>query len=352
MTTALLSVAFLAQVASAGSAASARAETIAFAPVAGSRVDKTFTLEHELVVQKMRFEGEEGAQLSQQRLEVSSKISLHAIDTYRAVEGGRPLVLQRLYPDAGLHVDLVLIDARGEKHPDAWDAESPLKGTSVVFTWVPEDQGYGRYFDQRETLEEYLGGLAEDIDLRGLLPGRQVREGDAWPIEPARLADVFAAGGNVPMAFVKGGGGFFARSVASGVGGPLSEVFGGEVKGKAQAKWKETREQEGVRLAVVEISVEIETSRDQTASARAAMRLGELLEERTIQHAGVTWKFKGEGALVWNLSAGRFESFDLGGREDVASDLSLGFGGETSSHQELSFAGSLKLSAKVAAKKN
>jgi len=333
--------------ATAATSPASRADVLAFAPKPDATVDKSFTLRHELVVQTMKLEGAEGSQVSQQGLQVTSDVTLETTDTFRGIEGGRPKALRRLFRVAGITVDQVIAGG-GEERAVTWVGDTPLKTASVVFDWVPEEGDYGRHYDERENLEEYLGGLREDLDLRALLPkaGTEgIAVGSSWAIDPAGLVDVFGAGGEVPRVFVSGGSGFLAKPIASGVAGPLAQVFGGELEGEARATWKETREENGARLAVVDLRVKLETKRDQTASARATRRTEELLDELAIARASIEWKFEGEGTLLWNLGAGRFESLTLGGREEVANDISFGNENEPSSRQLLSMAGALKITA-------
>jgi hypothetical protein len=319
-------------------------DALAFGVTAGLSVEKRFTLEHALSVLKVQLAGQEAGPLSQQGLEVNSKLELGVLDTYRRIEGGRPLELQRLFQTGRLHVDLATTDPTGAKTPDSADAETPLQKKSAVFTWVPEEKTYGRYYDDVETLEEYLAELSEDLDLRALLPDHAVSAGGTWTIEPARLVDVFAPGGDIPYAWVKGGGGTFSHVLTAGVGGPLHDVFGGTAKGKVEAHWKETREAEGARLAVVELTIAVETQADHSGTPGAAASAEEPADARTVEHSGVHWKFEGTGTLLWNLGAGRFESLELVGREEVSSDLTLEIGLEKS-RQVLTMQGSLKVGA-------
>lgn len=341
-------IAFASPLTLAASASAARADVLAFAPKPDATVTKSFTLRHELVVQTMKLEDAAGSQISQQGMAVTSEITLEVTDTYRGIESGRPVALQRLFRVAGLNVDQVIVGTTGERRPETWVGDTPLKQVSVVFAWIPAEQGYGRHYDERENLEEYLGGLREDLDLRGLLPATSPAEiavGSSWAIEPAAFADVFGAGGEVPRSYVQGGSGFLAKPIAAGVAGPLAPVFGGELKGEVRATWKETRAEEGLRLAVIDLRVRLEAKRDQTASARASRRTEELLDEVSIARATIEWKFEGEGTLLWNLGAGRFEKLTLGGREEVANDISFGSEAETTSRQVLSLAGALRLTA-------
>ena len=330
-----------------------RADALAFAPAPDATVEKSFTLRHELAVQMLKLETPSGTEVAQGGIEVRSEITLETDDTYRGVEGGRPLGLHRVFRKAGLTVDQVTTDAAGEKKTETWVGDTPFARASVVFTWVPEEEGYGRHFDERENLEEYLAGLREDLDLRGLLPSPgadPVAVGGSWAIEPAAFVDVFGAGGEVPRVFVQGGAGFLAKPIASGLAGPLAQVFGGELKGEARAIWKETREEAGTRLAVVELRIRLEAKRDQTDWMRASLRTDELLDEVSIGRGTIEWKFEGEGTLLWNLGERRFEKLEIRGREDVANEIVFGSVEHPASRQRIALAGTLALEAKAKAK--
>jgi hypothetical protein len=296
--------------------------------------------------------GAAGNPVMQRGLEVNSKIELSVIDTYTRVEAGKALGFRRLYQGCGMHIDLATTDSKGAKTDDQADADTPLKGHTVVFTWIPEEKDYGRYYDGSETLEEYLANLREDLDLRCLLPGSETHQGATWTIDPARLVGVFVAGGEIPLGFVHGGGGRFARMLMSGVGGPLHEVFGGSVKGTVTAKWAETREasleSRGARLAVVLLTVSIETERERADEAEPPSSVEEPAEAQKVKQSGVKWRFEGSGTLVWNLDAQRFETLDLVGHEEVTSDLTLEAGTE-STREVLTMAGSLKVGARAGA---
>ena len=112
-----------------------------FAPAEGSRVRRTIEVEH---------------------------VVLRTLDEYRKVGDGRPLLLRRTFEEA----------------------PGPFAGTSVVFTWVPEEGAYGKYYDARESVESALRDLAEDLDLRSFLPARAVALGDRWTSSAAGLRDV------------------------------------------------------------------------------------------------------------------------------------------------------------------
>jgi len=326
----------------------ARADSLAFAPKPDATVTKSFVLRHELVMRTMRVEEAGVVRASEPGLDVSSEVTLEVIDAYRGVQDGRPLALKRLFQVAGLNVELGMVAASGEKRTETWVGDSPIRQSSVAFRWIPEERTYGRHYDERENLEEYLAGLREDLDLRGLLPApgqAGIAAGSRWTIDVAAFEDVFGAGGDVPRLYVQGGGGFLARPIAWGVAGPLAPVFGGELSGEAHAHWRETREEAGTRLAVIDVRARLEAKRDLTQAARASRRTQELLDEISIARASIEWRFEGEGTLLWNLGAGRFESLKLAGREVVLNDVSFGSESETTSRQVIALEGKLELTA-------
>ena len=114
-----------------------------FAPAEGSRVRRTIEVDH---------------------------VVLRTLDEYQKVGDGRPLLLRRKFEEAS----------------------SPFVGTSVVFTWVPEEGAYGKYYDARESSESALRDLTEDLDLRSLLPASAVAVGDTWTAPAAGLRDVLS----------------------------------------------------------------------------------------------------------------------------------------------------------------
>ena len=113
---------------------------LCFAPAEGSRVRRTIEAEH---------------------------VVLRTLDEYRKVGDGRPLLLRRTFEEA----------------------PAPFAGTSVVFTWIPEEGAYGKYYDAREASESALRDLTEDLDLRALLPSSAVAPGDTWTARAAGIGE-------------------------------------------------------------------------------------------------------------------------------------------------------------------
>lgn len=327
----------------------------------GSSLAKLFTVEHKLVLKKMSLERNGVEQVSQQQMDLDSKQTLRVKDEYRVLDEGRPSILRRSFEEIGYRARLDLSPGDDREAPLVLEATSPLARSarnapaSVVFTWVPSEKAYGKHYDARECVEEWLSALSADLDLLALLPSGEVKVGDAWEIDPARLADAVACGGKLPFVFPKDADKVMVRTLSSGVGGGLYEVFGGEIKGRLSARLAslrtegrtEGRNEGSAELAVIAIEADVETSRDQTGLARQTQLRDEFLEGSTVEELMVQWKLKGSGELVWNLTAGRFESFKLAGSEDVAMQLKMGLRGSEGVRQRLEMSGGLVVSAKI-----
>jgi len=191
-----------------------------FAPAEGSEVRRTITID------------QGAAPLTTHRV-------LRTLDQYRKVGDGRPLLLRRHFEQT----------------------ELPFEGTSVVYTWIPEEKAYGKYYDAREGSELALRDLAEDLDLRALLPTEPVAVSEAWSLPVAGLRDVLA---------------------------PLGDLDLRDAKGECKLELAAVGEVQGRSLATIEL---------------------------TLRTASPTWSFEGRGTLVWDLGAQRAASFALQGNQ-------------------------------------
>jgi len=326
-------------------------EKIVFDPKVPSKLAKLFTVEHHLALQSLKMDDNGVEQIAQQALNLDTKEIVRTLDDYRACSGGRPTLLRRTYEDANIHVDVAFQsgNASDKEAKDAIEAKSPFEGLVVLFTWVPEEKGYGKFYDEVEGDESYLPGLAEDLDLLALLPGHDVSPGDQWSIDPASIVDWVAPGGVLPMKFERKQGDRFVRTLNLGVGGGLTMVFGGDVKGKVSARY-ESRESKGdVGIAVLALDVDVETDRDQTRAAENMLSSDELLDGISVQHSEVQWKTKMQGKARWNLAANRIESLELVGSENVAYELSLGLHNGGKSVQNMSLSGGIRVTCQTGA---
>jgi hypothetical protein len=324
-------------------------DKIVFDPKVPSKVSKTFTVEHHLALQHLKLEDNGVEQLAQQELNLDTKEVVHTIDKYEACADGRPTLLQRAFEEASLHVDVTFREGNGSDKvaTDAIDAKSPFENVSVLFTWVPEEKGYGKLYDVVEGDETYLPNLSQDLDLLALLPGHAVAPGDEWTIDPTHLVDWVSPGGEIPKAFGRRKDDRFVRTLSLGVGGGLSMVFGGDVKGQIRARYEGPEQKGDQSLAVIALDVDVQTERDQTQVAQNMLASAEFLDGVKVRRSMAQWKMKAEGKARWNMSLNRFESLELAGREEIAYELLVTMSGGGRSLQNLAMSGGIRVSAQA-----
>lgn len=320
--------------------------TLARRPGTGEKLVHAFVLDHTLVSQHFVTRANGESQASQDEIEVGGRTTLRIADEIREVSGARAALVRRVYEDANVHVDMRVATPGGKPRALALDGGSPLSGASVLFRWVPGRNDWGRLYDGTETSEEFLPRLAPDLDLAGLLPPAPVAVGARWKIELAHLRSVFDFAGQVPIRFAKGADPLLARTTALGVGGPLHEVFGGELEGTFEAELAAVE----AGVARIVLRADVRAARDQTSLNQSKLTPAELYDGRQVESALLAWSFRGEGELTWLVEAGRAQRLALSGAETVRVNLSLkdpnGSGGS-----DLSLAGGLKLSIDVSAEK-
>ena len=146
--------------------------------------------------------------------------------------------------------------------PVEMGGSSDLEGMTVVFTWDEDDESYGVAFDEdSDGDDELLEGLEENMDLRAFLPEDDVAEGDTWGVDANLMRHVIAPGGALKILPDD------LEGMGMGMGGsapPNPGEFFEDFDGEITVKYLETREEDGARLAVLEISVDVSSAADMT----------------------------------------------------------------------------------------
>lgn len=313
-----------------------QAVDLSFAPKNDSYVVRKVRVEHGLALRELSTIRAGNVQSSTESVEIRAVQELLCTDRYLEVAQGRVARLQRRFDIAQWQGDLVLPTGA-----DRLTAKSPMSGLSVLFTFVPAEQDYGRYYDAREGVEEHLHGISQDLDLLCLLPRQPASIGSRWEVDLPALVDVFAPGGRWALAFqLKPAQRNLVRSIQNGIGCNLVEVFGGESKGRTQAHLVGV---EG-ELAKIELDFELSNRVDRRALVQMQMNGQELASGYRCQSAPLTWVFTGKGTLLWDLARHRAHELKIQGRERVGFDTELKIGNDpTSTTQRLSMEGSLVL---------
>jgi hypothetical protein len=269
---------------------SPRADEVTFGVAQGAKVTKTFEIDYSLELEELKFSFNDQEHTLDDDLEmnVESKTRIVFTDAYREMGDGRPKVLARTFDELTSTEKQSGSSPAGD-HDEAREEESDLEGATVVFTWSDEESRFERKLEgESKAGEELLGDLVEDADLRGLLPGRAVAEGDTWEIAAMELAHVFDPSGDVAL-----------RSDEDDESDEeMQDELVRNYSGDAKGTFKGYREEDGVRVAVLALEADIVTYGD---------REKEEGEERFDVSLEV------EGELLWDVAAKRAHSLSVTG---------------------------------------
>ena len=105
---------------------------------------------------------------------------------------GRATELLRTFDDLSLRSEL------GDESNDS-SAIDAFEGHTVRFVWDAEKSAYEKSFVGKGGDIDALLGLAADMDVTCLLPGKKTGEGDTWDVRGAALGALFFPGGRLPM---------------------------------------------------------------------------------------------------------------------------------------------------------
>jgi hypothetical protein len=344
---ALVACALLASALCAAQSATS-AVTLSFAPAAPSKLERRITLEHDLTVRSASQLRGGNVVRSEQSAEVRTRELLAVTDELRSLADGRPGVLKRHFDEHSFHSEFVSIEGGTRGKPGVFDVRSVLDGCGVVYTWVPVEGDWGRYYDEREELEEHLADLRQDLDLLALLPKRAVAPGDAWDVPAERWVDVLAPCGRIDRRWPKEFDVRFARTLSSGIAGGLSEVFGGTSQGGGRVRLARVEGEGDARRAVLELELDVTLARDQDP---ATVRRGSADDTKSAdgRRVHVQWRYQARGELVWSFAERRAERLSLSGKQHVEAR----FFSDASKMptEEMALAGSLKIEATISRKR-
>lgn len=326
--------------------------SLTFAVPDGTVLRKEWSTEHTLVMTGLtRGTADVTARRTDLSVALSTRQRVALVDEYRRVSGGRPLELRRTYESAELSASQTY---RVEEPPPPIEVtlKSAFSGHSVVFTWVEEEQGYGRYYDARELKEVWLPDLAEDTDLRCLLPAGPVTVGEGWSVPAAALGDLLAHGGDLHMEAgeVQGQAArMLVRTLGVGVGGALQQAFGGQSTGEARVRLEAVLDDDG---PVARLAVELDDLRYLADISEYADEHSMRVEvegglERTSGRLALD--LSGKGTLLWDLAAQRARSFELTADERVSLRVVLQADEQTGAYEDaMVLSGILRLRVQVA----
>lgn len=318
---------------------------------------KDTTLRRELITRQilatesMTFREGSQEMVSQRIFDLVTTTTVRTSDQLREVEAGRPRVLRRFYDEARLEARAEVSGGRQQTRGVDFSGKSAFQGQSVVFTWVPGDGEYGRYYDGLEGFEERLAGLDEDLGARSLLPAEGVTEGASWELPPAALRGLFGAGGDLAYEFEAVKDPLISRSMTMGVGANLSRVFGGEETGTVKARWVRTEELEGHSLAVLELELDVQLSKELRDLANELRAVNERASGQEATSSLLTITLKGGGTVRWDLGEGcLFDTQELRADQRLVFNKKVAWtqdGERRENEQQLVMTGSILQESKV-----
>jgi len=299
----------------------APADAPTFAVAAGTKVRKTFTESTSWSVTSLT-QRTNGTDMPLPPVDMRGRFEGELVlsDEYGATEDGRLRSLKRTVERAEAAIDAELeTDGASEEH--ALQLESPLAGEVVLFDWNAERESYDVALESAGSAREWLEFLQEDADLRTALPPAGTEEGETWSLTTEDLTRLLHPGGSWslwPTGLPDGAYQFVGVEEVLATSLLAVSMLDAELSGEGEVTWEETREVGGAQLAVLALRFELEADRD----------AGDTFEELLVQ-AGhessredlgleIDWSLRGEGELVWNLQAGRFESLELQLESEIA----------------------------------
>ena len=320
-------------------------DKVAFTPAEGVTVTKTFTSNTELDIDDMTALMNGGpSPMPEMEMSMSMTQTVTITDEYLAMADGQPAKLARTYDAIGTDLEMD-VNAGGDAQSPSGSGSSPLEGSTVVFSWNAETETYDTAFAEGEEGDaELLENLAEDMDLRGLLPTDELAEGESYDIDVAAFADVIAAGGDLKIEMEidgeAGGAGMDPEMMTD-----FRKFFDELIEGSATGKYVGTREVDGVKVAVIEIEVELNASADM--SEMAAESMGEEMPEgveMNIDRMDVEMSYEGTGELHWNMAKGIIHGLSMNAEMGMNMDMAMGI---SMSGQEMEISMEMAMSGAV-----
>ena len=329
---------------------SARGDDVAFGPAEGTTLSKRIENAYDITLDDMVMVmgGQEmDASMMGMEMSTSTRMVVAVTDKYVKVGDGRTTRLERTFDEANSNTSVSTSSMMGEQDIET-PASSALEGLTVVFSWDAEEGAYRAEFAEgSDGDEDLLEGLIEDLDLDELLPGQEVSEGDTWEIEAGALRPAFVPGGSISIEPED------MDEMMGGMGGgpqPSQDKMLGDIEGEVTGEYKGMRDEDGTRVAVIALTVDVSSSRDLTELMEDMMDnidTGEMEMEMEMQAFDMEFMFEGEGELLWNSETGLIHSLSLTGEVTQIIDMEMNLnvmGQEQAVEQEMTMSGSHTLS--------
>lgn len=300
----------------AGSRGTELRTDLRYGPEAGTKITRTFTNPGGRTLSSMKLvlgddehpAGEmEMTETFDEKLVLEDEIVAVAPAPGDAPWRGRTTKLKRTF--AELSQTSTEKSSMGERqHEETTDRKSDLAGATVVFTWDGEKEEYETAFDGESGKSRdaaLLEELEADVDLAGFLPGKAVSDGDEWSVDMA----AFKAGILRPAGELD----FHGDEPRSESEKKARHDMWEAIRGEVHAHFRGTREQDGARLAVIELKAEISGEIEIEPEGKSPHARG----------TSVTFTQEFEGELLWDLGKNLARSYKLEARGKLATKTRL-----------------------------
>jgi hypothetical protein len=214
-------------------------------------------------------------------------------DTIEKAEDGRATKLARQFEKIGSTgtetLKTELPDGEEKSSESKKNRVSGLEGKQVRFSWDAEKDEYARKFVD-EGDEDLLDELEADADYTGFLPKKDVEEGDEWEIDPKLIGRLDAPSGDLHLHEEGEEEDESSRA--------MNEQLDDNTTGEAKGTWRGTREVDGRRMGVIELTSAIKTQ-------------GEVEGEDGKRAISLEIEYAGE--VLWDLAGGHLARIEVSG---------------------------------------
>ena len=244
--------------------AGSTSEEVAYAPEEGLTLTRTFEARATFTLDEVSatIDGEELEAPTEFDYEFDSLERIVVTDEILEAEDGRPTDLLRTFDEL-----LQETTYRNSEEETEVLSTSEMEGRTIRFYWDDEDEAYVVESDdgEDELEDDTLAFLLEDMDLRLALPDGEVEEGDEWSVDPAAYLTLMWPGGLLD--FLDEG-----EAEKDPVSREMNEEVIENLDGEGSATLVEFREEDGARVAVISLELDVETWADSDVEPEDAPR--------------------------------------------------------------------------------
>jgi hypothetical protein len=318
-------------------AAAPDGQRLAYGPEAGTTVTRSIenTMAFELDDLSMIVGGQDfGAMMGGMMMNLEFVNGAVLDDKLVAMGDGRPAHLERTITEASQDMTMD-IEVMGEGDSQDMGYSAGLEGRTLVFKWNAEAGEYDVSFKEDQEGDRVPTWSFEDLDLRSFLPTEEVDVDDSWEPTLDSLFGTFALGGDLrwlpdfdeDMAEEMADMQAQVEQLTQDMMQDAMQSFGEAIDGDVEAIFKGTREEDGVNVGVIAISIDVQMSydfADLLSEMVAAMGEIEDMPDDFFMEADIATMdaaMEAEGVLLWNIGAGLPHSFDLEGDADFSVDF-------------------------------